>query len=219
MPIGLEDSIVTLSPARFAWFPPVAPGTWRYARIPLVVALPLVLLNPALAVGCLIAAVGVVWFHRDPKRSPPPSGVVAPADGRVSIVRTEGERVRVAVFMNVTDVHVNRAPISGTVGAVEHTSGRHLPAFTKESDRNERVRIDFGDSEDFEVTLIAGALARRIHPYVEPGEDLERGDKIGHISFGSRADVLLPSRYDPADVRVETGQRVRAGETVIAARP
>jgi phosphatidylserine decarboxylase len=193
--------------------PAVAPGTWRYARIPLICSLPLVLVSPFLAVGGLSVAAGIVWFHRDPKRSPPPAGVVAPADGRVSIVRAEGDRVRVAVFMNVTDVHVNRAPMAGTVGDVEHTPGKHLPAFTKESERNERVRIDCGECE---VTLIAGAVARRIHPYVESGEDLERGERIGHISFGSRADVLLPARFDVEDVRVEVGQRVRAGETVVA---
>lgn len=207
---------MSLPLSQFVPLPAVAPGTWRYARIPLACSALLVFLNPVLAVGCLLAAIGVVWFHRDPKRSPPPVGVVAPADGRVSTVRTEGDRVRVAVFMNVTDVHVNRAPTSGTVAAVEHTPGRHLPAFTKESERNERVRIDCGDCE---VTLIAGAVARRIHPYVEAGDDLERGDRIGHISFGSRADVLLPPRFGVDDVRVETGQRVRAGETVIAARP
>jgi phosphatidylserine decarboxylase len=195
--------------------PTVAPGAWRLARVPLFAAVPLAVLSPPLAAVCLFATAVTLWFHRDPRRSPPPSGVVAPADGRVSVVRREGERVRVAVFMNVTDVHVNRAPADGTVGAVEHTPGRHLPAFSKESERNERVRIDAGDHE---VTLIAGAVARRIHPYVEGGETLARGDRIGHISFGSRADVLLSPAYDREDVRVREGQRVRAGETVIAAR-
>lgn len=195
--------------------PSIAPGTWRLARPPLLVAVPLVFLSPPLAIGCLLAAIVALWFHRDPRRSPPPSGVVAPADGRVSVVRREDNRVRVAVFMNVTDVHINRAPADGTVEAVEHTPGKHLPAFSKESKRNERVRIDLGDHE---VTLIAGAVARRIHPYVAEGETLARGDRIGHISFGSRADVLLAPAYDPDDVRVIEGQRVRAGETVIAAR-
>ena len=213
---GDKDSIVSLSLSQFVPLPTVAPGTWRYVRVPLVASVPLAFLNPVLAVFCLFVVAGIVWFHRDPTRSPPPSGVVAPADGRVSIIRTEDERVRVAVFMNVTDVHINRAPMAGTVTAVEHTPGKHLPAFTKESERNERVRIDCGD---YEVTLIAGAVARRIHPYVERGDELEAGDRIGHISFGSRADVLFPPRYDPGDVRVETGQRVRAGETVIAAAP
>jgi phosphatidylserine decarboxylase len=195
--------------------PAIAPGGWRYARVPLVCSIPFGILSPPIAVGCLLFAVGILWFHRDPKRSPPPSGIVAPADGRVSVIRTEGERVRVAVFMNVTDVHVNRAPAAGTVRTVEHTPGKHLPAFSKESERNERVRIE---CEDYEVTLIAGAVARRIHPYIEVEDDLERGERIGHISFGSRADVLLPARYDIEDVRVETGQKVRSGETVIAAQ-
>jgi len=194
--------------------PPVAPGAWRLARPPLLAAVPLALVSPPVAVGCLLAAAVVLWFHRDPRRSPPPSGIVAPADGRVSVVRREGDRVRVAVFMNVTDVHVNRAPVGGTVEAVEHTPGGHRPAFSKDSERNERVRIDLSG---YEVTLVAGAVARRIHPYVEGGETLARGDRIGHISFGSRADVLLPPACDPDDVRVIEGQRVRAGETVIAA--
>ncbi|MFT4910688.1 MAG: phosphatidylserine decarboxylase, partial [Natronomonas sp.] len=168
--------------------PSVAPGTWRLARPPLLLAVPLAFLSPPLAIGCLLAVVVTVWFHRDPRRSPPPSGIVSPADGRVSVVRREDNRVRVAVFMNVTDVHINRAPAEGTIEAVEHTPGKHLPAFSKESERNERVRIDLGDHG---VTLVAGAVARRIHPYVEGGETLARGDRIGHISFGSRADVLL----------------------------
>ncbi len=196
-------------------FPDVAPGAWRYARIPFLAALPLVILSPPLAAIAVLVGLGVLWFHRDPMRSPPPDGVVAPADGRVSVVRQEGDRVRIGVFMNVTDVHVNRAPAPCTVESVEHTPGRHLPAFSKESERNERVTVDCGA---YELTLIAGAVARRIHPYVEAGDELERGERVGHISFGSRADVLLPAVYDLDDVRIERGQRVRAGETVIAAR-
>ncbi|PSQ33380.1 phosphatidylserine decarboxylase family protein [Halobacteriales archaeon QS_9_70_65] len=108
----------------------------------------------------------------------------------------------------------NRAPVPGSVVEVTHSPGRHLPAFSKESDRNERVIVDCGDAE---VTLVAGAVARRIHPYVEAGDDLDRGQRLGHISFGSRADVLLPPEFDRDDVRVTEGQHVRAGETVVAA--
>lgn len=194
--------------------PAVAPGAWGLTRVPLLLAALFALLIPPLAVVCLFAVALTLWFHRDPTRSPPPSGVVSPADGRVSVIREEGDRVRVGVFMNVTDVHVNRAPEAGTVASVEHTPGKHLPAFSKESERNERVEIDCGD---YEVALIAGAVARRIHPYVEAGDELERGDRIGHISFGSRADVLLSPSYALDDIRVVDGQRVRAGETVIAA--
>lgn len=194
--------------------PDVAPGGWRLAAVPFAVAVPAVLLAPPLAAACVIAGLAIVWFHRDPARSPPPSGYVAPADGRVTQVHSEGNRVRVATFMTVRDVHVNRAPAPGTVHSVTHTPGAHRPAFSKASDRNERVTLD---CRDYEVTLIAGAFARRIHPSVESGADLERGERIGHISFGSRADVLLPPEYDELDVRVSEGQRVRAGETVIVA--
>ena len=94
--------------------------------------------------------------------------------------------------------------------------GAHRPAFSKDSDRNERVRLEFGDHA---VVLIAGAFARRITPYVEAGDTVERGERVGHIAFGSRADVVLPAGTDPAELRVERGDRVRAGETVLAPAP
>jgi phosphatidylserine decarboxylase len=117
--------------------------------------------------------------------------------------------------MSPTNVHVNRAPIAGTVEAVTHEPGGHRPAFDKDSARNERVHVDF---DDVRVTQIAGAVARRIHPYVEAGETVDRGERIGHISFGSRVDVTLPPAFDRSDVRVAVDDQVRAGETVLARR-
>jgi len=193
--------------------PALAPGTRRFALPPLVAALPLAVVSPPL--GALALALGgfVLYFFRDPERSPPPNGVVSPADGRVSVVREEEGRIRVGVFMNVTDVHVLRAPLAGHVESATHRPGAHRPAFTKDSERNERVDVAL-DSHD--VSMIAGWFARRIYPYVTASDDIERGDRIGHIAFGSRADVLLPPSYDREDVLVETGERVRAGETVVA---
>ncbi|AUX09186.1 phosphatidylserine decarboxylase [Halalkaliarchaeum desulfuricum] len=193
----------------------VAPGAWRYA-VPLFALGLLLPTAPLLAVVGLAGGVAVLWFHRDPPRDPPGGGFVSPADGRVSVLRTEGDRVRVGVFLNVTDVHVCRAPAEGVVEALEHRAGAHRPAFSKGSERNERVDVDCGD---YEVSLIAGAFARRIHPYVESGDRLRRGERVGHVSFGSRADVLLPPEVDREDVRVRKGDRVRAGETVIAPGP
>ncbi|MDR5673322.1 protein sorting system archaetidylserine decarboxylase [Halalkaliarchaeum sp. AArc-GB] len=193
----------------------VAPGAWRYAA-PLFALGFLLPVAPLLAVAGLAGGVAVLWFHRDPSRTPPEDGFVSPADGRVSVLRTEGDRVRVGVFLNVTDVHVCRAPSDGVVEGVDHRAGAHRPAFSKDSERNERVDIDCGS---YEVSLVAGAFARRIHPYVEPGERLRRGERVGHVSFGSRADVLLPPGIDREDVRVCKGDRVRAGETVIAPVP
>lgn len=191
----------------------VAPGAGRYAGAAAVLGLLALPLSPvATAVGVAVAAF-VLWFHRDPERESPADGVVAPADGKVSVVREEGGRLRVGVFMNLHDVHVNRAPLGGEVESVEHTPGAHRPAFSKDSDRNERVRIDWGDHA---VVLIAGAFARRITPYVEAGDGPEGGERIGHISFGSRADVLLPPEVGREDLAVGEGDRVRAGETVLA---
>jgi phosphatidylserine decarboxylase len=191
----------------------LAPGGWRYALPLALAAVPALIFSFGLSAALLALAVGVVAFFRDPDRTPPPTGIVSPADGKVSVIREEGDRVRVGVFMNVWDVHVNRSPVRGTVTAVEHSPGAHRPAFSKESDRNEKVHIRFEDST---VTLIAGAFARRIHPYAEAGDKLTRGDRIGHIAFGSRADVLLPPEVDSADLSVEDGEKVTAGESVIA---
>ena len=192
----------------------VAPGAWRYFGGCVALGLVAVVLSPPLAALALVLGVGVLWFHRDPNRQPPASGIVAPADGHVSVVREEADRVRVGVFMNVTDVHVTRAPADGTVDSVVHRPGANKPAFSKDSDRNERVVIDCGS---YELSLIAGWFARRIHPYVGPGDELVGGQRVGHVSFGSRADVLLPATYDRADLLVEPGEAVRAGETVLVA--
>ena len=194
----------------------VAPGAWRYAAGCFVLALVAVVISPPVAVAALALGVGVLWFHRDPDRTPPTAGILAPADGHVSVIREEGDRLRVGIFMNVTDVHVNRAPMVGTVQAVDHRPGAYKPAFSKDSDRNERVVVDCGE---YEIALIAGWFARRIHPYVEAGDELTRGQRIGHVSFGSRADVVLPAGYSRDDLRVEKGDAVTAGETRLAELP
>tara|TARA_A100001037_G_scaffold306085_1_gene349105 strand:+ start:22202 stop:22765 length:564 start_codon:yes stop_codon:yes gene_type:complete len=168
----------------------------------------------------------IVWSKRDPERSIPKKGVVSPADGKISIIREDvNGKVRVGVFMNVYDVHVNRAPMPGYVKKIDHLPGRYVPAFSKDSDRNERVRIVFtsldlskkidDEVEEWEVVLIAGALARRIKPYVKVGDYIEKGERIGHIEFGSRVDVIFPTGVRLGDLMVKKGDRVRAGESTL----
>ena len=193
----------------------VAPGAWRWVVGLGLPAVPAIFLSPVASAAFLALAAFALWFFRDPDREPAGKGVLAPADGKVTVVREEGDRLRVGVFMNVTDVHVNRAPLGGTVEAVDHRPGAHRPAFSKDSDRNERVRLDFGDHA---VVLIAGAFARRITPYVDVGDSVARGERVGHVAFGSRADVVFPPGYDRGHLHVEAGDRVRAGETVLARR-
>lgn len=194
----------------------LARGSRRYVGLFAILAFVTLPLSPVSAIGFIVLAGFVAWFFRDPDRQPPDGGIVSPADGTVSVIREEDERIRVGVFMNITDVHVNRAPIGGTVERVDHMSGAHRPAFTKDSDRNERVRVTF---QNHEVVLIAGTIARRITPYVEAGADVERGDRLGHIAFGSRADVRLPPTIGRADLHVDVGDSVVAGESILASDP
>ena len=174
----------------------------------------------------VVVVLFIVWSKRDPNREIPSTGIVSPADGKVSVVRKESDgRVRVGVFMNVYDVHVNRAPVSGYVKGIEHIPGGLFPAFSKESDRNERVRIvctvdpseesKVKASDEWEIVLIAGALARRIKPYIKVGDRIEKGERIGHIEFGSRVDVIFPAGRRIEDVLVKIGDRVRVGESIL----
>ena len=196
----------------------LAPGGRRYALILAALAGLGFLVSAWAAVGFVLLAGFVLWFFRDPDRTTPPTGFVSPADGRVSVVREENGRLRVGVFMSPFDVHVNRAPVAGTVESIRHTPGAHRPAFSKDSDRNERVhvRVDLDDGRTATVVLIAGAFARRITPYPEEGDRVDRGDRIGHIAFGSRADVVFPPDVGRDALRVAKGESVRAGESVLA---
>ena len=164
------------------------------------------------AVLAAAGAAAITAFFRDPERSPVAGVVLAPADGVVTEVapRADG-RVRVATYMGLTNVHVNRAPLDGVVLRQEHTAGGHRPAFTKDSPRNERLRWTFGAAEgEVELVQIAGVLARRIVPYVRVGDTVAQGQRLGLIRFGSRVDVVLPAGIEPA---VAPGDRVRAGQS------
>ena len=168
----------------------------------------------AAAVPATALAAGMLWFFRDPEREIAQGRVLSPADGVVqSITPWPDGRTRVAIFMSPLNVHVNRAPLAGTVTSVEHVPGGFVPAFDKESEHNERVVWHF-DTElgDVEVVQIAGAVARRIVPYLAQGAKVEQGERIGLIRFGSRVDLYLPEGVEPA---VEVGQTTIAGVTRI----
>jgi len=209
----------------------LAPGAYDYAAIPAALALVALVVFPPASVVALALAFATLAFFRDPERVPVEGSArdaaVAAADGTISVVRTEAddagrERVRVGVFMNVTDVHVNRAPLPGTVESVEHVPGGHLPAFSKAAERNERLHVDVDEARGengYRVTQIAGTVARRCHAYVQHGDDLDRGARFGHIAFSSRVDVVLPPRFSLADVLVDEGDRSVAGRTLLADDP
>lgn len=159
-------------------------------------------------------------FFRDPERKIG-VGVVAPADGRIQgISRLDddvvGKCVRVSTFMNLYNVHVNRMPLDGVVKDVVHLPGSYLPAFKKESEKNERLVLTM-DTQIGVVKLvqIAGTLARRIIPYVKKGDNVKKGCRIGIIRFGSRVDIYLPSA-GIKKLNVKMGDMVKAGEYTVA---
>ncbi|MEV0164651.1 phosphatidylserine decarboxylase [Nonomuraea fuscirosea] len=157
---------------------------------------------------------GMLWFFRDPDRTPGHGRVLSPADGVVqSIDPWPDGRTRVAIFMNPLNVHVNRAPLAGNVTSVQHVAGGFLPAFNKDSDQNERVVWHFETAlGDIEMVQIAGAVARRIVPYLSAGAKVEQAERIGLIRLGSRVDLYLPEGITPA---VSVGDKTVAGVTRI----
>jgi phosphatidylserine decarboxylase len=166
-------------------------------------------------VSCLL-----VIFFRDPER-PVGIGVVAVADGKIREITSlqdpeVGECTRISTFMNIHNVHVNRMPLRGTITDLFRQKGGHLPAFQKESERNERVIILIHTSiGTVKVVQIAGSLARRIVPYVKKGDTLEKGARLGLIRLGSRVDVYLPTKKIKA-LSIHVHDRRKAGEDTLA---
>jgi phosphatidylserine decarboxylase len=177
-----------------------------------------------LTVPALLLAAFFLWFFRDPSRNIPatPGAIVSPADGIVTEAEwfetTQGSKLRISVFLNVFDVHVNRAPIAGTVSLVEHREGGFMNAMAPESAlTNEQTLIQIdGDGYQVAFKQIAGLLARRIVCNLVPGQVVARGERIGMIKFGSRCDILIPAE---ASLKVKTGQRVQGGSSILALLP
>ncbi len=179
---------------------------------------------PGALIGSLLA-LGVLLFFRDPKRTyeGPEEMILAPADGLVTAVDRvreplvgPGELDRVVTFLSVFDVHVQRAPVSGTVTHSQRTEGRKVAAFREDADRvNEShlTVLDIGDGRQIGIRQIAGLLARRVVAYLAPGDRAARGDHLGLIKFGSRVDLVLPPG---CGILVKKGDRLRNGETPVA---
>jgi phosphatidylserine decarboxylase len=199
-------------------------------RIPLAregypfIALPLAGAAAALWAGWTVpagalAAVGLccAGFFRDPERRIPdePDAIVSPADGKIVLVERTSSAVRIAIFLSVFDVHVNRAPVAGEVGPVKYTRGRFLAAFDlRASEVNEQTEVPMRTEGGLvKVRQIAGLIARRIVCRVREGDRLRIGERFGLIRFGSRTELILPPE---AEATVHVGDRVRGGASVVA---
>jgi phosphatidylserine decarboxylase len=192
-----------------------------------VAVLGLLLWHPLTWLG-LLFTLFCLYFFRDPDRvlPPRPNVFVAPADGLVVSVEPavppaelglgEDPRMRVAIFLSVLDVHVNRAPISGLISRIAYHPGKFLSAAEdKASDENERnsILLSLPTGQQVVVVQIAGLIARRILCDVHEGQSISTGQRVGIIRFGSRTDLYLPDGSQPL---VAVGQRMIGGETVIA---
>ncbi len=219
--------------------PSIHPEGRKFGVISVGISLIFLLLLDWAIIGwpMLALSAGVFAFFRDPERVVPQSerSIISPADGMVSLISEvspprelqtdDGSGAlglgnvpvtRVSIFMSVFDVHINRAPVGGTVRRLIYIPGKFLNAnLDKASEENERqhILIERNDGVAIGFTQIAGMVARRIVPFVKPGDILAAGQRVGLIRFGSRVDVYLPAGTDS---KVLLGQKVIAGETVLA---
>jgi phosphatidylserine decarboxylase len=179
---------------------------------------------PWITVLGLLAGGFFAYFFRDPERPIPqePMVIVSPADGKVVLVDEVKENEflksstrRVAIFMNVFDVHVNRSPVTGTVREMQHRPGEYKAAFRQDAavhNEQQALVLDSDTGRRVLVVQIAGLLARRIISVVKPGQQLARGERFGMICFGSRVDLYLPPE---TEIQVKVGDRVKAGSSII----
>ena len=210
------------------WLSIIHPEGWRFIGIFCGATLLFFLFSDILGIIGLTLTCWCAYFFRDPKRIVPSdkSFVISPADGRVVAVKTvippkeleldEEETYRISIFLNVFDVHVNRAPIAGTIERVIYYPGKFFNAsLDKASEHNERNAVVIKTEKDLKVGVIqiAGLIARRIVSTVKQGDSIDSGERYGIIRFGSRADVYLPKGILPLVVE---GQRTVGGETVLA---
>jgi phosphatidylserine decarboxylase len=203
----------------------IAPEGWPFVLTPLCAGLVAAALGwYVVAVLLIAAACFSLFFFRDPDRAcdSEPGVACSPADGKVITVghapaelAEAGLPKQLSVFMSVFDVHVNRAPLDGTLSAYSYHPGRKFAAFKDKASLHNEQNLSVWEGPQGRIALkqIAGLVARRIVFDHETGAELRRGDRIGLIRFGSRVDVFLP---EDADILVEVGQRVRAGATPVA---
>ncbi|WEK46738.1 MAG: phosphatidylserine decarboxylase [Candidatus Andeanibacterium colombiense] len=220
-------------------WPPIHPEGRKYGAIAAAVSIGVMfgLGWHILGTLLLVLTAGILAFFRDPERVVPQGDnlIVSPADGLITMIQAvpppielqiddgtgtgglgNAPLTRISIFMSVFDVHINRSPIGGTVRRVIYVPGKFLNAdLDKASEENERqhILIERADGLLIGFTQIAGLVARRIVPFVKPGDMLAAGQRVGLIRFGSRVDVFLPQGTDP---RVLMGQKVIGGETVLA---
>ncbi len=207
--------------------PIIAREGWPFLAGIVVISILVTLWSPATSIIFWLLSLFVLQFFRDPARMAPDgaSNVLSPADGRIVAVEevddvyADRRALKISVFMNVFNVHSNRAPVKGSVVSVDYFPGKFVnAALDKASLENERNAMVIRTSSGHTVTAVqvAGLVAKRILCYAKPGDQLYSGQRYGFIRFGSRVDVYLPLGSRP---RVSIGDKVSATSTVLAELP
>ncbi|MBT7482724.1 MAG: phosphatidylserine decarboxylase [Nitrosomonadales bacterium] len=207
-------------------YPIIAKEGWLYIIIILFISTYLTLINSSISVLFWIISIFIIQFFRDPKRkiSDKKNVIVSGADGRVIAINEtfdpyqKKKSIKVSVFMNVFNVHSNKAPIDGIILKKIYFPGKFLnAALSKASLENERCAIIIQSKNNSKRIItcvqIAGLVARRILCYKETGDELTRGERYGFIKFGSRVDLYLPLN---TSIKVQLGQKVKNAESIIA---
>lgn len=179
------------------------------------------LTGPLWGIPVWLVAAFCLWFFRDPERVVPdsPGAIVSPGDGKVTdiskILVNNAERLRISIFLNVFNVHVNRSPIAGVIREVRYQKGKFLnamgPTCAEENEQN-IVTVE-GEGQTVVFKQIAGLIARRIVFYKKVGDAVARGERVGLIKFGSRVDVIMDAGVQPA---VKVGDHVKGASTILA---
>ena len=191
----------------------LARNSTAWISVPMFLSAALAMAGHWYMTGVALAGfVFMIFFHRDPDRLPGGEGMLSPADGKI----IQATPQKITIFMSPSNVHVNRAPLDGVVRDIEYRKGTHRPAFMRRACKNQQNRMHLEtDDGEMELRQITGTLVRKIICYVEPGDQVSRGERIGMIRFGSRVEVSIPIGYN---LQVQMGDKVRAGETVVAVR-
>tara|TARA_Y100000590_G_scaffold365516_1_gene424420 strand:- start:272 stop:922 length:651 start_codon:yes stop_codon:yes gene_type:complete len=210
-------------------FPKLHNEGYRFLAIAGIITFILLLISSSLGIISLIVTVWIYYFFRDPDRFPinDENYLVSPADGVISqIIETDGPMelglenkkfIRISIFMNVFNCHVNRAPTSGKIKKIFYKPGKYINAsLDKASEENERNYVHMNNSagEDLVLVQIAGLIARRIVCEIKENEETKQGDKFGIIRFGSRVDLYLENYK----LIAKQNQKTVGGETLIAVK-
>ena len=200
---------------------------WKFSAISLLISIFLAVTFPLLSFFGFLITFFILWFFRDPDRNTPNEErkIISPADGKICLIDTSmppkelnygnEEMLRICIFMNVFNVHVNRSPVKGKIKKIEYKEGSFFNAsLDKASEKNERNSVIIITENGIEIIVvqIAGLIARRILSFVNDGDQLNLGERFGLIRFGSRVDVYLPKSYKS---EVKLGDKTIAGETII----